>query len=90
MGAFLYYIFPILTYIDDAFKIFFSPLLPNGGLKIGYLGPFSQFFTDFFEVFVVLLPKVTLKRKLFCTTYFLYYNTAIDDAFQIFFFTIIT
>ena len=39
--------------------------MPNGGLKIGYFGPFSQFFLLIFAVFVAKLPKVTLKESLF-------------------------
>ena len=35
------------TNMNDAINIFPVTLVPNGGLKIGYLGPFSQFCTVF-------------------------------------------
>ena len=44
------------------FRYFSIPLVPNGGLKIGYFGLFSKFF---FADFIVYLPKLTLKREPF-------------------------
>ena len=43
-------------------RYFSIPLVPNGGLKIGYFGPFSQFCTVFFAVFVAMITKVDLKE----------------------------
>ena len=42
-------------------RYFSIPLVPNGGLKIDYFGPFSQFWT-IFAVFVAIINEVDIKN----------------------------
>ncbi len=81
----------IVTQISMMQLIYFPfPLVPNECPKIGYFGPFSQFLTVFFVVFVEQLLKVPIKREPFCTIYLLYCNTTIDNLCKIFFYSIST
>ena len=46
---------------NDAIDIFPVTLVPNGGLKIGYLEPFSQFVL-FLAGFVAIITEVVIKK----------------------------
>ena len=43
-------------------RYFSIPLVPNGDVKIDYFGPFSQFWTIFFAVFVAIINEVDIKN----------------------------
>ena len=68
-------------------RYFSIKLVPNGGLKIDYFRPFSQFCTIFLQFLLQLLPNLMLKREPFCTKSSLNGDKTIIDAIKIFFFS---
>ena len=58
------------TSIDDAIKIIFHLLEPNGGLRMAYLGPFLVLYCFVF-VFVALITEGDIKKGAFFSRKFI-------------------